>query len=85
MKTQDCVTTGSMIKDSLFTLQYCIEGSFKLKRPLIVTCLDYSKSFDSISRGKLIEVLIHYKIHYKISEAVANIIKMTILKYNLEK
>ena len=45
-------TTGSMIKDNLFTLQYCIEGCYKLKRPLIVTCLDYSKAFDSIGRGK---------------------------------
>ena len=37
-------TTGSMIEDNLFTLQYCIERSFKLIRLLIVTCLDYSKT-----------------------------------------
>ena len=62
-----------MIEDNLFTLQYCIERSFKLRRPLIVTCLDYSKAFDSIKREKLIETLIHYKVHYKIIEVVANI------------
>ena len=59
----------------LFTLQSCIERSFKLRRPLIVTCLDYSKAFDSIKREKLIETLIHYKVHYKIIEVVANIYK----------
>ena len=73
METQADFTTGSMIEDNLFTLQYCIEGCYKLKRPLIVTCLDYSKAFDSIRRGKIIEVLIHYKIHYKIIDAIANI------------
>ena len=65
-----CFTTGSMIEANLFTLQYCIERSFKLKRPLIVTCLDYSKSFDSIKREKLIETLINYKVHYDIIEVV---------------
>ena len=66
LDTQAGFTTGSMIEDNLFTMQYCIERSFKLRRPLIVTCLDYSKAFDSIKREKLIETLIHYKVHYKI-------------------
>ena len=47
--TQAGFTTGSIIEDNLFTLQYCIGRSFKQRRPLIVTCLDYSESFDSIS------------------------------------
>ena len=41
-------TTGSMTEDNIFTLQYCTEISFKLRRPRIVTCLHYSKAFDSI-------------------------------------
>ena len=41
METQAGFTPGSMIEANLFTLQYCIEGCFKLKRPLIVICLDY--------------------------------------------
>ena len=73
METQAGFTTGSMIEDNLFTLQYCIEVCFKFKRPLIVTCLDYSRTFDSIRRGKIVEALIHYKIHSKIIEAIANI------------
>ena len=55
METHAGFTTGSMIEDNLYTLQYCIEGCYKLKRPLIVTCLYYSNSFDSIRRGKIIE------------------------------
>ena len=62
-----------MIEDNLFTLQYCFEGCYKLIRQLIVTCLDYSKAFDSIRQGKIIEALIHYKINYKIIDAIANI------------
>ena len=73
METQACFTTGRMIEDNLFTLQYCIEGCYKLKRQLIVTCLDYSKAFDSIRQRKKIETLIHYKIHNKIIDAIANI------------
>ena len=47
LDTQAGFTTGSMIEDNLFTLQYRVERSFKLRRPLIVTCLDYSKVYDS--------------------------------------
>ena len=75
LDTQAGFTTGSMIEDNLFVLQYCIERSFKLRRPLLVTCLDYSKSFDSIKRAKRIETLIQYKVHYNIIEVVANIYK----------
>ena len=55
METQAGFTTDNMIEYNLFTLQYYIEEYYKLKRPLIVTCLDYSKIFDFIRRGKLIE------------------------------
>ena len=75
LDTQAGFTTESMIEDNLFILQYCIERSLKLKRPLIVTCLDYSTAFNSIKREKLIEILIHYEVHYKIIKVVANIYK----------
>ena len=64
-----------MIEKNLFTLQYCIERSFKLRRPLIITCLDYSKAFYSIKREKLTDTLIYYKVRYTIIEVVANIYK----------
>ena len=35
LDTQAGFTTGSMIEENLFTLQYYIERSFKLRRPLI--------------------------------------------------
>ena len=64
-----------MIEENLGTLQYCTERSFKLRKPLIVACLDYSKAFDSIKREKLIKTLIHYTVHFKIIEVVANMYK----------
>ena len=81
METQAGFSACSMIEDNLFILQYCIEGCYKLKRPLIVTCLDYSKAFDSIRRRKIIEALIHYKIHYKIIDAIANIYIHTLISF----
>ena len=51
--TQVGFITGSMSEENLFTLKYCIERSFKLKIPLIVTCLDYSNAFVSIKQRKI--------------------------------
>ena len=73
METQAGFTTGSMIEDNLFTLQYCIEGCYKLKRTTNSYMFGLLKTFDSIRRGKIIEALIHYKIHYKIIDAIENI------------
>ena len=75
MDNQAGFTRGSQIEDNLFTLQYCIDQSYKKRKPLIVTCLDYKKAFDSIKRGKIIEALMYYRIHYKIIDAIATIYK----------
>ena len=73
MDTQAGFTTERQIEDNLFILQYCIEQSYIKKKPLIVTCIDYSKAFDSIKRETIIETLMHYRIHPDIIEAIANI------------
>ena len=44
-----------------------------MKKELIVTCIDYSKAFDSIKRDKIIEALMHYRIHSKIIDTIAKI------------
>lgn len=54
-------------------MQYCIEDSYQRKTPLIVTSIDFSKAFDSVNRGKMIEALMHYKVHPKIIEIIVNI------------
>ena len=44
-----------------------------MKKELIVTCIDYSKAFDSIKRDKILESLMHYRIHPKIIDTIAKI------------
>ena len=73
IETQAVFTTGGQIEDNLFVLQYCEEKSHRMKKELIVTCIDYSKAFDSIKRDKIIEALMHYRIHPKIIDTIAKI------------
>ena len=40
IETQARFTTGGQIEDNLFVLQYCIEKSYRMKKELIVTCID---------------------------------------------
>ena len=47
--------TNSQADVRNISLQYCMEGCYKLERPLKVTCLSYSKAFDSIRRGQIID------------------------------
>ena len=57
----------------MFFLNYCIEDSFKRKKPLYVVAIDYSKAFDSVKRKELIEAIKTYRTHPDIINAVANI------------
>ncbi len=50
-------TGGSRIENNLFVLRYCIEKTFKIKKPLVVIAIDFTKAYDCIKRGKLIETL----------------------------
>ena len=61
------------ITDNLFILQYCIHESFNKKNPLFLISIDFAKAFDSISRNKLIEVLMKYKIHPYIIDIIVQI------------
>ena len=72
IETQAGFTTGGQIEDNLFVLQCCIEKSYRMKKELIVTCIDYSKA---IKRVKIIEALMHYRIHPKIIDTIAKIYK----------
>ena len=66
-------TKGARIEDNLYILQYCVEESFKKKKALIVTSIDFKKAFDSVKRDVLIEVMKKYKINPKIMDTIANI------------
>lgn len=72
-KVQAGFTTGARIEDNIFMLQYCIEQSYREKKTLIITSIDYSKAFDSIKRNKIVEILINYKVHPLLISAIVNI------------
>lgn len=61
------------IADNMLILKYCIEKSYKMKKCLVVTSIDFSKAFDSIKRHKIIETMMKYKIHPKIIDFIARI------------
>ena len=71
--TQAGFTKGGKIEDNLFILNYCVEESYRRKKPLFVTSIDYSKAFDSVKRDKMIQALMLYKIHPKIIDVIAAI------------
>ena len=73
IETQAGFTKGSQIEDNLFILQYCIEKTYKRRKPLIVTCIDYTKAYDSIKRETILETLANYRIHPKIIDTIATI------------
>lgn len=77
-------TKGGKTEDNIFILQYCVEKSFKMKKPLIIASIDFSKAFDSIKREKIVEALKKYKIHPDVIESIANIYQgdKTVVKVN---
>ena len=66
-------TTGGRIENNLLILKYCVEKSFKIKKPLIVISIDFSKAFDSIKRDFLIKTLIDYRINEKVIETITKL------------
>ena len=80
MKEQKCVlelqagfTEGKQIEDNLLVLRYCVAESFRLKKPLFVTAVDFAKAFDSIDRSNIVKVLVKYKCDPFIIELIAQI------------
>ena len=67
-------TKGGRIEPCLFTLDYIAnmtyESSNRKHKSLYYTFIDFKKAYDSIHRGKLIEVLIKYKVNPKIIDII---------------
>ena len=72
-ETQAGFTKESRIEDNLFILQYCVEDTYKQKKPLVVISIDYKKAFDSINRGKMIDVMKKYKICSRVIDIITEI------------
>ena len=60
-------TSGGRIEHCLFTLDYVANMTFesknKNKKSLFYAFIDFKKAYDSIHRGKLIEVLIKFRVN----------------------
>ena len=82
-ETQAGFTTGGRIEDNIFTLQYLVEETYKMKKILIVISVDFKKAYDSIKREKIIEVMKDYKIHPKVIDATAEIYEGDTTKINI--
>ena len=67
-------TKGGRIEHCLFTLDYIAnmtyESNNKKHKALYFTFIDFKKAYDSIHRGKLIEVLIKYKVNPKVIDII---------------
>ena len=86
---QIAFTKGNRLEDSILLLQYCVENSYLVDKPLFVTFMDFKKAYDSIKRHKIIESLNYFRINDKLIDIIANIydkdstmIELNILKLN---
>jgi len=55
------------------TLNHFIEETFRRKQKLYIAAIDYSKSFETIERGKMIQLLKKYGIDRRIINQIANV------------
>ena len=84
MEIQAGFTDKGRVEDNLFLLQYCVEQSYRKKKPLFVTAIDYAKAFDSVRRNKVIDIMKKYKVHPEVISSVVAIYgeDSTIIKLN---
>ena len=71
------IRTGRSTLPQILTLRRLIEGIKEKQLPAILTFVDFSKAFDSIHRGKLMEILKAYGIPTKIVDALSLLYKET--------
>ena len=72
-ENQSGFTEKGRLENNLIILKYCIDKSFRDKKTLYVTTVDFSKAFDSIKRDNLIRVLMDYRIYPKLINIITDI------------
>jgi len=66
-------TCGRRIEDNLLILKYCIEETYRTNQELYIAAIDYSKAFDSVDRGKMIEILKRFKVDGRLISQIASV------------
>ena len=74
---QNGFRTGRSTLPQILTLRRLVEGIKEKQLPPILTFVDFSKAFESIHRGKLMEILKAYGISTKIVDAISILYKDT--------
>ena len=72
-ENQSGFTKKGRVENNLMILKYCIDKSFKERKPLYVTAVDFAKAYDSVRRDALIETLKEYSVHSSLIELISNI------------
>ena len=82
-------TRGGRIEHCLFTLDYVANMTFESnnnkKKSLFYAFIDFKKAYDSIHRGKLIEVLIKFKVNPQIINLIVQMYENDKTTINLGK
>ena len=61
------------------------ESSLREHKKLFFTFIDFKKAYDSVNRGKLIEVLIKYRVNPKIIDLIVQMYEKDETTVNLDK
>jgi len=82
-------TKGGRIEHCLFSLDYISNMTFESRlrehRKLYFTFIDFKKAYDSVNRGKLIEVLIKYRVNPKNIDLIVQMYEKDETTINLGK
>ena len=68
-------TEGIRIENNLLILRYCIETSYKNKKPRFVIAINFKKAYDSIKREEIINILMKNSVSSKLQKCLPPFIK----------
>ena len=77
IESQTGFTEGGRVEYNHLFLQYAVNRTFasdrRRKEMLVVVAIDFKKAFDSIDRGRLVEVLVRYRIHPLVIDLIVRV------------
>ena len=84
MEEQAGFTGGGRVDDNLLLLQYCVDDSYRRRKPLVVVSIDFKKAYDSIKREEMIQVMKEYRIHPEVIDILAEVYQGDSTKIRIE-